>query len=52
MVEASPETNEAAQALKPRAQSGQDQAVMETANDALTTKVYAEKMGYFEDPFV
>ena len=25
---------------------------METANDALTTKVYAEKMGYFEDEFI
>lgn len=25
---------------------------METANDALTTKVYAEKMGYFTDEFV
>ena len=25
---------------------------METANDALTTKVYAEKMGYFSDEFV
>ena len=25
---------------------------METATDALTTKVYAEKMGYFSDEFV
>ena len=25
---------------------------MDTSNDALTTKVYAEKMGYFEDEFV
>ena len=25
---------------------------METANDALTTKVYAEKMGYFQDEYV
>lgn len=32
--------------------NGQDQAVMETAQDALTTKVYAEKMGYFQDEFV
>jgi len=35
-----------------RVQSGQDQAVMETSNDALTTKVYAEKMNYFQDEFV
>jgi len=25
---------------------------MQTAQDALTTKVYAEKMGYFSDEFV
>ena len=38
--------------MVPRVQSGQDQAVMETATDALSTKVYAEKMGYFSDEFV
>ena len=32
--------------------TGQDQAVMETANDALTTKVFAESKGYFTDEFV
>ena len=32
--------------------NSQDQAVMQTANDALVTKVYAESLGYFSDPFV
>jgi len=31
--------------------SGQDQAVMMTSNDALLTKVYAEQLGYFKDPY-
>ena len=31
--------------------SGQDQAVMVTSNDALFTKVYAEQLGYFQDPY-
>ena len=31
--------------------TGQDQAVMGTANDALLTKVYAEGLGYFKDEF-
>lgn len=34
-----------------RKMTGQDQAVMTTSNDALTTKVSAEKLGYFTDPF-
>ena len=31
----------------PRKMTGQDQAVMLTSGDALTTKVYAESLGYF-----
>lgn len=31
--------------------TGQDQAVMQTSQDALFTKVYAEHLGYFKDPF-
>lgn len=31
--------------------SGNDQAVMQTSNDALLTKVYAEQLGYFKDPY-
>jgi hypothetical protein len=32
--------------------NGQDRAVMLTSNDALITKVHAESLGYFKDPFV
>ena len=31
--------------------SGQEQAVMQTSNDALLTKVMAESLGYFKDPY-
>lgn len=31
--------------------SGQEQAVMGTSNDALITKVYAESLNYFKDPY-
>jgi hypothetical protein len=31
--------------------TGQEQAVMNTSNDALLTKVYAESLGYFKDPY-
>ena len=36
---------------KPSQMSAQDQAVMMTSGDALTTKVYAESKGYFKDEF-
>ena len=29
----------------------QEQAVMQTSQDALMTKVYAESLGYFKDPY-
>ena len=32
--------------------TGQDRCVMDTSNDALNTKVYAESLGYFKDEFV
>ena len=31
--------------------SGHDQAVLATSNDALATKVYASKLGYFQDKY-
>ena len=43
-------TSTSAQA-KPSQMSAQDQAVMMTSGDALTTKVYAESKGYFKDEF-
>ena len=42
---------EAKEQFLPRKMTGQDQAVMLTSNDALTTKVYAESLGYFKDEF-
>lgn len=32
--------------------TGHDRCVMDTSNDALNTKVYAESLGYFKDEFV
>ena len=49
MVE-SAKTSAASQA-KARQMTAQDQSVMMTSTDALTTKVYAESKGYFQDEF-
>ena len=54
MVESTQEAGkkeEAGSEFLPRKMTGQDQAVMQTSNDALTTKVYAESLGYFKDEY-
>ena len=38
--------------LKFQKLGGHEQAVMATSGDALATKVYAAKLGYFNDPYV